>query len=110
MTDVIVSQAEISVAVNKIDFYTSYLSTAVNEYCSILRKLSEVGIRDTEINASLYVLQGQVSALEQRFPEFNETIKSTLNDFLKAIESTDKFVYPYSELDKISNMLSCFFD
>lgn len=108
MTDIIISESEMTKAINQLGYYVEFLAACAEEYRNILTKLTEIGIKDVEIKAALFGLQNQVNMFDQKFPAICDDVKTVFNAFLTELDTVDNFFYPYSSLDQISMLLSNF--
>ena len=109
MADIIISEGEMTSAVNKLGAYVDFLAECAKEYRRILTELSQQGIQDAAIKAALFDLQNEVNGYDQAIPESSEAAIAHFNAFLKQLASVDDFAYPYSMLDQISMVLARFF-
>ena len=108
MADIIISEAEMTKAINQISAYVEFLAGCAKEYRSILTELSQCGIQDVAIKAALFDLQAEVNGFDGSVPESSLEAVEAFRSFLDELATADDFVYPYSMLDRISILLAQF--
>ena len=108
MADIIISEAEMTMAINQLSYYAEFLAACAVEYRGILTKLTEMGVKDVQIKAALFDLQHQVNVFDQKFPGLCDEAQTAFRAFLTELDVVDNFSYPYSRLDQISILLSSF--
>ena len=108
MADIIISEAEMSKAINQVGAYVEFLAGCAQEYRQILTKLSEMGIQDVAIKSELFTLQNKVNGFDQVLPDSGQQAIMAFRAFQEQLAAVDDFAYPYSKLDQISILLSQF--
>ena len=106
--ELVCSDGELSVALNKTERYIEFLDNCIREYNEIIADTAGGGIEDALICTQLARLSGYLSQIKKELdavlPEISESISREIQD----IEDADNFAYPDISFGDIMSTLAGF--
>lgn len=108
--DFILDEAELSIAANKIEFMIESLIVAIDEYETIMKSVTTLGINNLLVNSKIQSLITQMQQQKIVLIEIKDSfLKDIVNAEISDTEAVDTFVYPFDLLTEVTSLLSQFF-
>lgn len=107
--DFVLSESEISIAVNKITKHAEFLAQSIDTYITILSEIQNKGIKDKLICGELSNLAADAKRNQDSIVKVYEKLNLYIKAELDEVESGDYFKFPSDFMVEITSLLSKFF-
>lgn len=107
--DFVLSESEVSIAVNQIMNHAEFLSQSIDTYIKILSQVQSEGIKDKLICSQLSNLATSVKEKQAGIAQVYENLANYINTEFNDVEDGDNFVFPFDFMTEVTSLLSRFF-
>ena len=108
MSKLVISDAEMSIAANRITEYTKYMVNCYSAFEKFLEDVKSFGINSQRIEASLNRLQNDVKPETIKADQASLVVSRYIRQYLEKVENADKFVYDDNNMSSLLGVLSVF--
>lgn len=108
MSKLVISDAEMSIAANRIVEYTNYMVSCYSAFEKFLENVKSLGIKSQRIEASLNRLQNDVTPVIEKAGKASPMVSRFIKQYVENVESLDTFVYDDNNMSSLFGVLSVF--